>query len=186
MEKYEGRLTLQQWRYLQADLARLPRRTRLHWLTYPLEPGFVPILHYRLARAACLLLGRRWNTVRHLLAPLKLVFAPWLGRCEIHALADIGPGLRIMHSSLGIVVSAMAVIGRDFTMTGGNCIGVRADCHPGEIWIGDDVNMGIHSTILGPVRVGNGCRIGAGAVVVNDVPDGATVVGVPARSTTAP
>jgi serine O-acetyltransferase len=47
--------------------------------------------------------------------------------------------------------------------------------------IGDDVEFGAYAQVLGGIRVGNGCRIGAMSVVLDDVPDGATAVGVPAR-----
>lgn len=47
--------------------------------------------------------------------------------------------------------------------------------------IGDNVYIGCGAKVLGPIKIGNNVKIGAGAVVIKDVPDNATVVGVPAR-----
>jgi serine O-acetyltransferase len=48
--------------------------------------------------------------------------------------------------------------------------------------IGDNVAIGAHAVVLGPVRIGDGATVGAGAIVTRDVPPGTTVVGVPARA----
>lgn len=58
---------------------------------------------------------------------------------------------------------------------------IGAGAKPGGPVIGDHVMIGCHACILGPVVVGDRAKIGAGAVVVKDVPAGATAVGVPAR-----
>jgi serine O-acetyltransferase len=59
-------------------------------------------------------------------------------------------------------------------------IGLRAGDFTGPR-IEHDVSVGTGARVIGPVRVGNGARVGANAVVVEDVADGATVAGVPAR-----
>ena len=71
-------------------------------------------------------------------------------------------------------------IGRNCTLRQGVTIGNRAADGPVPV-IGDDVEFGAYAQVLGAVRIGNGCRIGALSVVLCDVPDGATAVGVPAR-----
>jgi serine O-acetyltransferase len=93
--------------------------------------------------------------------------------------AAIGPGLRIWHFG-AIFVHPHAVIGANCTMRQGVTIGNRFDDGPAP-WIGNDVDIGAFAQILGHVRVGHGCRIGAMAVVLHDVPDGASAVGNPAR-----
>lgn len=93
--------------------------------------------------------------------------------------ASIGPGLRIFHFG-GIVISPNAVIGCNCTLRNNVCIGARygSDDAPN---IGDNVDFGVGSVVIGAIRVGNNCRIGANAVVLTDVPDNTSAVGVPAR-----
>lgn len=78
--------------------------------------------------------------------------------------------------SVGIVLHQTSVIGKRCriyqNVTLGNSNGPK---------IGDDVIIGANAIILGDIKVGNGAKIGAGAVVLKDVPEGVTVVGVPAR-----
>ncbi len=93
--------------------------------------------------------------------------------------ARIGPGLRIWHFG-NIFVHAEAVIGARCTLRHGVTIGNRREGGPVPV-LGDDVELGAYAQILGGVRIGNGCRIGAMSVVLQDVPDGATAVGAPAR-----
>ncbi len=93
--------------------------------------------------------------------------------------AEIGPGLRIWHFG-GIFIHPGAVIGANCTLRQGVTIGNRVEGGPVPV-IGDDVELGAYAQVLGGVRLGNGCKIGAMSVVLRDVPDGATAVGVPAR-----
>lgn len=92
--------------------------------------------------------------------------------------AVIGPGLRIWHFG-GIFLHPRAVLGAQCTLRHGVTIGNREENGPVPV-IGDGVEFGAYAQVLGGVRVGNGCRIGAMSVVLRDVPDGATAVGVPA------
>jgi serine O-acetyltransferase len=71
------------------------------------------------------------------------------------------------------------VLGDRVRLMGNNTIGAARD--DGSPTIGNDVEIGCGARILGPVRIGHGAVIGANAVVLHDVPDGATAVGVPAR-----
>jgi serine O-acetyltransferase len=90
-----------------------------------------------------------------------------------------GPGLRIIH--LGpVVVHSGAVLGRNCTLEHGVTIGKRR-WSEGVPTLGDDVFLGAYAQVLGPVQVGDGARVGALTLVIEDVPDGATAVGVPAR-----
>ena len=116
-----------------------------------------------------------------------------LGRClshlgrfitgvEIHPGAKIGRRFFLDHG-MGVVIGETSEIGDDVLMYQGVVLGgtslLKKKRHP---TIGNNVVIGAAAIVLGPVTVGDGARIGANSVVVNSVPDGATVVGIPARS----
>lgn len=93
--------------------------------------------------------------------------------------ADIGPGLRIWHFG-GVFIHPKVVMGHGCTLRQGVTIGDKGD--GGAVpRIGSHVEFGAYAQVIGPVSVGDGATIGAMAVVVKDVPAGATVVGNPAR-----
>ena len=107
---------------------------------------------------------------------------------EIHPGAKIGKNLFIDHG-MGVVIGETSEIGNNVTIyhavtLGGISPSIDSERqrhekrHP---TIGDDVVIGSGAQIIGPIKVGNGSRIAANAVVVNNVPDGATMVGVPAK-----
>ncbi len=100
---------------------------------------------------------------------------------EIHPGARIGRRLFIDHG-MGVVIGETAEIGDDVLIyhgvTLGGLSGQPGKRHP---TIGSNVAIGAGAQVLGPIRIGDGARIGANAVVVQDVPTGATVVGIPAR-----
>ena len=108
---------------------------------------------------------------------------------EIHPGAKIGKNLFIDHG-MGVVIGETSEIGNDVTIyhavtLGGISPSIDSERqrhekrHP---TIGDDVVIGSGAQIIGPVKVGNGSRIAANAVVVNEVPEGSTMVGVPAKA----
>jgi serine O-acetyltransferase len=102
---------------------------------------------------------------------------------EIHPAAQIGKNLFIDHGT-GVVIGQTAVIGDNCTIYQGVTLGGKGNGGPGEKrhpTIGHDVVIGAGAYVLGPITVGNGARVGAGAVVTSDVEDGITVVGNPAH-----
>src|SRR5579884_4288584 len=98
---------------------------------------------------------------------------------EIHPAATIGPGLFIDHG-MGVVIGETADIGEDVTLYQGVTLGgtgfVTGKRHP---TVQDNVTIGAGATLLGPITVGHGSKIGAGSVVIHDVPPHCTVVGNP-------
>ena len=93
--------------------------------------------------------------------------------------AVIGGGLRIWHFG-GIFLHPDTVIGKNCTLRQGVTIGNRKE--KGQVPIlGDNVEVGAYAQILGGIKVGDNCKVGAMSVVLYDVPNGATVVGNPAR-----
>ena len=93
--------------------------------------------------------------------------------------AEIGPGLRVWHFG-NIFIHPQARIGENCTLRQGVTIGNRVDDGPVPV-IGDNVDFGAYAQVLGGIRIGNNCKIGAMALVLKDVPDGCTAVGSPAR-----
>ncbi|MCL1949463.1 MAG: serine O-acetyltransferase [Turicibacter sp.] len=101
---------------------------------------------------------------------------------EIHPAATIGKRLFIDHGT-GVVIGATAIIGDDVTIfhgvtLGGTSVGTKPGRrHPK---IGNQVLIGTGAKIIGAISIGDGCRIGANAVVLEDIPSFTTAVGVPA------
>ena len=159
---------------VEADVARWrvvvgppvsDRWTRLALLaTYP---EFRTLHSYRLRRAGVVSAG---------LAAAFAVLYP--GERTLHlACSEIGPGLFIQHGFATIVAARR--VGRNCWINQQVTIGfTRPDDRPS---IGDDVFIYAGAKVLGDVTVGNGACVGANAVVLEDVPAGATAVGVPAR-----
>lgn len=101
---------------------------------------------------------------------------------EIHPAAVIGERVFIDHGA-GVVIGETAEIGNDCVLYHGVTLGGQGDSIDGRRHprIGNNVVIGANATLLGPIVVGDGAKIGAGAVVVRDVPAGYTAVGIPAR-----
>jgi serine O-acetyltransferase len=114
------------------------------------------------------------------LTPLAMAFNKLNGvanRCIIGRGAEFGPGFVLVHC-LGVVINTSVRGGRDVKIEHLVTIGAEKGAAP---VLGDDVFVGAGAKIVGAARIGSGVRIGANAVVLDDVPDGATAVGVPAR-----
>jgi serine O-acetyltransferase len=128
---------------------------------------------YRVAHAA---LAFHVPLVAH---ACELVYRVVLG-AVVPASAEIGRDTCLGYGGLGVVIHARAVIGENVVVGPHVIIGGRSGHHEVPV-IEDDVFIGTGAKILGPVRVGAGSVIGAGAVVVRDVPPRSVVAGVPAR-----
>ena len=107
--------------------------------------------------------------------------ARWLTGVEIHPAADIGERFFIDHG-MGVVIGETAVIGNDCTLYHGVTLGgtswKKGKRHP---TLGDNVVVGAGAKVLGPIELGDGVRVGSNAVVVKDVANDLTVVGIPGR-----
>ncbi len=100
---------------------------------------------------------------------------------EIHPAATIGEGFFIDHG-MGVVIGATTIIGRNVTLYQGVTLG-GTSLKPGKRHptLLDNVVVGVGAAILGDILVGENAHVGAGSVVVKDVPPNATVVGIPGR-----
>ena len=119
-----------------------------------------------------------WHKLMRRIARLRHMLWSIITQSDISLEATLGEGLKIPHPN-GIVIHEDAVIGRDCMIMQQVTVGM---IDGGEIpTLGNDVYVGAGAKIIGRLTVGNGARIGANAVVLTDVPAGATAVGVPAR-----
>ena len=100
---------------------------------------------------------------------------------EIHPGATIGKGLFIDHGT-GVVIGETAEIGENCTIYQGVTLGGTGKDHgKRHPTLGNNVMVGAGAKVLGPFKVGDNSRIAAGAVVLSEVPENSTAVGVPAR-----
>jgi serine O-acetyltransferase len=120
-----------------------------------------------------------WNHGLFLLARWLSEVARWLNGIEIHPGARIGRRLFIDHG-MGVVIGETSVIGDDVTLYQGVTLGGTGKEHgKRHPTLEDNVVVGGGAKILGNIIVGKNCRIGAGSVVLRNVPENSTVVGVP-------
>jgi len=139
-------------------------------------PGVHALVFHRFAHA----IWRRGFTV-----PARFVshVARFLTGIEIHPAAKLGPGLFIDHG-MGVVIGETAEVGENVTLLQGVTLGgtslKREKRHP---TLGNNVVVGAGAKIIGGFTIGDGSRIGAGSVVVREVPTNSVVVGVPGRVT---
>jgi serine O-acetyltransferase len=120
-----------------------------------------------------------WNHGFFLLGRFLSQVARFLTGIEIHPGAKIGRRLFIDHG-LGVVIGETAVVGDDVTLYQGVTLGGTGKEHgKRHPTIEDEVVIGGGAKVLGNITVGRNCRIGAGSVVLRNVPENSTVVGVP-------
>ncbi len=165
---------------IDAFMARDPAaKSRLEvFLCYP---GLHALLFYRLSHG---LWKRRWFLLGRFISHVGKI----LTTIEIHPGVEIGRRLVIDHGT-GVVIGETSIIGDDVTLYHAVTLGgiapsvdsasqVNQKRHP---TLKDGVIIGSGAQVLGPITVGEGARIGANAVVTNDIPAGVTAVGIPAR-----
>jgi serine O-acetyltransferase len=122
-----------------------------------------------------------WLWIHGWLFPARALsqFARWISGIEIHPGAQIGRRFFIDHG-MGVVIGETAIVGDDVTLYQGVTLGgtgkETGKRHP---TLCDNIVVGAGAKILGNITVGENCRIGAGSVVLRDVPADSTVVGVP-------
>ena len=171
---------IEQLSFLWFDFKLALGKNRWRFPYVLLSRSFIGIFTYRTERALFLLFGKPYAVFRILLLPFLLALY-WYSNCEIHYHAIIGKGIKILHPSLGVVVSGKAKIGNHLTMVGGNCIGITASKKMTPFVLGNNIEMGVNSTIIGPLQLGNDIKIGANACVIHSyTEDTLVLVGIPA------
>jgi serine O-acetyltransferase len=140
-------------------------------LTYP---GVHAVLWYRINHLL-------WRQGRRTLARFLAYLCRLATNVDIHPGAQIGRRLFIDHGA-GVVIGETTIIGNDVTLYHGVTLGGttwhKIKRHP---TLGDNVLVGAGAKVLGPITLGNSVRVGANSVVVKDVPNCCTVVGIPGR-----
>jgi len=167
--------------YLDSIIARDPAAKSLLSiiLTYP---GVKAVFFYRIANFFYL---AKFDLIARIISQATRFFTG----IEIHPGATIGKNLFIDHG-MGVVIGETSIIGDNVTIyhavtLGGISPSIDSDLQRNEKrhpTIGNDVVIGSGAQIIGPVTVGKCARIAANAVVVNDVSDDTTMVGVPAKA----
>ena len=144
------------------------------WEVVTCYPGFHALVIHRVSH-------RLWSWGLKWLARFLSHFGRWFTGVEIHPGATIGRRFFIDHG-MGVVIGETALIGDDCTLYHGVTLGGttwnKGKRHPTLM---RGVVIGAGAKVLGPIEIGEEARIGSNAVVVRDVPAGATAVGIPAR-----
>lgn len=147
---------------------------RTRWEIITTYPGVHALIMHRFSHWL-------WAKRFFWLARFSSHFARWITGIEIHPGATIGHRVFIDHG-MGVVIGETAVIGDDCTLYHGVTLGGtswnKGKRHP---TLEQGVVIGAGAKVLGPITVGTQAKIGSNAVVVKDVPAGATAVGIPAR-----
>ena len=165
------------WGLLREDIACVFKRdpaARTRFEVITTYPGVHAIVLYRIAH-------RQWRRGRRYLPRLLSYIARvWTG-IDIHPGATIGRRFFIDHGT-GVVIGETAEVGNDVTLYHGVTLGGvswnKGKRHP---TLGDNVVVGAGAKILGPIAVGTDARVGANSVVIEAVPAGKTVVGIPGK-----
>jgi serine O-acetyltransferase len=165
------------FKQLREDIASVFDRdpaARTTWEVLTCYPGLHAIYIHKLAHWF-------WESGLRWLGRLTTHFGRWITGIEIHPGAKIGRRVFIDHG-MGVVIGETAEVGDDCTLYQGVTLGGtswnKGKRHP---TLEAGVVVGAGAKILGPFTVGAGAKIGSNAVVVREVPAGATVVGVPGR-----
>ena len=139
-----------------------------------LYPGVHALISYRMAH-------NLWNMGFNFLARALSQFSRWITGIEIHPAAKIGNRFFIDHG-MGVVIGETSEVGDNVFIYHGVTLGglatKKAKRHP---TIADNVVIGAGAQVLGPIHVGRNTKIGSGSVVLQDVPEYSTVIGVPGR-----
>ena len=162
---------------IREDLACVFERdpaARSTWEVMTCYPGFHALLIHRLAHGL-------WHMKMRWLGRFVSHVSRFLTGIEIHPGAIIGRRVFIDHG-MGVVIGETAELGDECTLYHGVTLGGttwnKGKRHP---TLGRGVVIGAGAKLLGPIVVGDGARVGSNAVLVKDVPPGATAVGIPAR-----
>lgn len=164
-------------RYINKHSGRISIKNYLYFL---FEQGIWALIVYRYGRWA--------RGIKIPILDLLLKLSAFLGHkiieiatsISLPASAEIGKGFYIGHFG-GIIVHSNAKIGEGCSIGTGVVVGTRGLGSKGVPIIGNNVYIGVGAKVLGGINIGNNVKIGANSVVISDIPDNATAVGIPAK-----
>ncbi len=147
---------------------------RNSWEVFTNYPGLHAVWYHRLSHKLWL---KNWLWLARTIASI----ARWLTGVEIHPAAVLGRRFFIDHG-MGVVIGETAIVGDDCTLYHGVTLGgtswKKGKRHP---TLEDNVIVGAGAKVLGPITIGKGARVGSNSVVIKDVPENSTVIGIPGR-----
>ena len=165
------------FKHIKEDISVVFERdpaARTHWEIITTYPGVHALIIHRLSHWVW---GKRLFWIARFISHI----GRFLTGIEIHPGATIGRRVFIDHG-MGVVIGETAVVGDDCTLYHGVTLGGtswnKGKRHP---TLEQGVVIGAGAKVLGPITIGKGAKIGSNAVVVKDVPENATAVGIPAR-----
>ena len=175
--KRHARVALPTIEHLKNDIATIKERDPAAKSTAEivlLYSGLHAMVAYRIA-------NKLYKSEHYFSARMISQIARKMTGIEIHPGATIGSGLFIDHG-MGVVIGETAEIGDNCTLYQGVTLGgTGKDSGKRHPTLGDNVLVGAGAKVLGPVNIGSGAKIAAGAVVLKDVPEDSTAVGIPAK-----
>ena len=175
--KGKKQLQTHPFEHLKNDIATIKERdpaARSNAEIVLLYSGLHAMIAYRIA-------NKLYKSEHYFSARMISQIARRMTGIEIHPGATIGSGLFIDHG-MGVVIGETAEIGNNCTLYQGVTLGgTGKDSGKRHPTLGDNVLVGAGAKVLGPVNIGSGAKIAAGAVVLKDVPEDSTAVGIPAK-----
>lgn len=137
-------------------------------------PGLIAIVNYRIA-------NKLYKRNFRVLARIIMGFTQFITNIDIHPACSIGKGIFIDHG-IGVVIGETAILHDNITIYQGVTLGgVTLESTKRHPTIKSGVTIGAGAKILGNITIGENVKIGANSVVIRDVPNNATAVGIPAR-----
>jgi serine O-acetyltransferase len=165
---------------LRSVLREVAATLRRDFAQNPAAEPRVTLTVWRVGQAAHGRRGVLFFLIRRLHGFLDLVWTRSMIGAELPRSVPAGPGLRLPHAGRGTILHPSTRIGAGVTLYHQVTVGVRGGGRAATIE--DGVYIGAGAKIIGQITLGAGCRVGANAVVLKDVPGGGTAVGVPSHT----
>ncbi len=167
---------------LKCDIGRYTRycKTKKDYFYILFEQGLWAIVIYRFGRWANAVRVPLIGLILRIFAFLLFKLTEIVTAVSLPASVPIGKGFYVGHYG-PVILHSRARIGENCSVGPGVVLGTKGRGDQGAPRLGNNVYIGVGAKVLGGITIGNNVIIGANSVVVRDIPDGATGVGIPAR-----